>query len=118
MATFRDFGFTSATAGTAETFTATIDWGDSSSVPAGVSVVNGNSGSPTIGTVHGEHHYANDGTYTVSVTVRDDDGGVGTASFLVRVANATPVVVAPGPLNGAEGASLQLTTTFGDPGAA
>src|SRR5205823_5476051 len=31
------------------------------------------------------HRYRQSGTYTVIVTVRDDDGGVGTASFIVSV---------------------------------
>jgi hypothetical protein len=38
------------------------------------------------------HAYGDDGAYTAGVTVTDDDGGVGTASFTVTVNNAAPEV--------------------------
>jgi hypothetical protein len=36
------------------------------------------------------HRYRKPGTYTVTVTIRDDDGGVGTATFQI-VVPATPL---------------------------
>ncbi|MEM1182926.1 MAG: LamG-like jellyroll fold domain-containing protein, partial [Acidobacteriota bacterium] len=55
--------------GTADTHTATIDWGDGIAEAATVA---GGAGS---GTVTGSHDYAAEGTYTVEVCVTDDDGG-------------------------------------------
>ena len=60
-------------AGSGDTHTATIDWGDET-VEAGVV-------DQVAGTVSGSHTYADDGTYTVTVTVTDDDGGSGSDSL-------------------------------------
>jgi len=57
--------------------------------------VNGGPGMPSSGTIGGSHTYADDGTYTVTVTVHDDNGGVSSSSFTVLVSNANPVVSAP-----------------------
>jgi len=62
--------------GTLDTHTATVDWGDGS--PPEAAAVTESSGS---GTVSGTHGYATSGTYTVTVTVRDKDGGLGTTRF-------------------------------------
>jgi hypothetical protein len=50
-------------------FSATIDWGDGTSSPA-----TGITKSVTGFTVQGSHTYGSEGTYTVTVTVRDDGG--------------------------------------------
>jgi hypothetical protein len=90
---FTDPGFTSATAATAETFTATIDWGDRSSTTPTTIVSNGRPGAATAGGFAPVgHRYADNGVYTVTVTVRDDDGGVATDTMRVTVTNAAPVV--------------------------
>jgi len=61
---------------------------------------------------------ADDGTYTVSVTVTDDDGGIGSDSMLVTSTNAPPVADAGIDQNGFEGQPVPLRGTFTDPGAA
>ena len=84
--TFTDPGFSHAAAGTAESFTATIDWGDGTAPAAGaVTVWAGSAGRSTTGAVHGSHEYAAAGTYQVTVTVADDDGGAAARSFTLQV---------------------------------
>jgi hypothetical protein len=63
-------------AGVLDTHTATIDWGDGSGVePATV----------MSGTVIGSHPYPIFGTYGITVTLTDDDTGVGTDSITLYV---------------------------------
>ncbi len=64
----------------ADTHTATIDWGDGAT-EAGT-ITSNPSG------VTGAHTYAADGSYLVSVTVTDDDGGADTGLFAVHVMQA------------------------------
>ena len=61
-------------AGTADTHTATIDWGDGYVTAASVSEVEG------AGTASGSHPYTAPGVYQVVFTVADDDGG--TTSYI------------------------------------
>ncbi|HEV3082404.1 MAG TPA: PKD domain-containing protein, partial [Gemmataceae bacterium] len=85
VGSFTDPGFTNATAGTQETFTATINWGDGSATANGsVTVTQGSAGVLTSGTVTGTYTYTSAGDYTVTVTVTDDDGGTGTAHLVIH----------------------------------
>lgn len=92
----------------ADTWTATVDYGDGSGVQplalAGKSF--------TLG-----HTYADNGAFTVTVTVRDADGGVGTMTAVANVSNVAPVV---GALAGAtimRGETYATAGSFTDPGA-
>ncbi|SIO63445.1 PKD repeat-containing protein [Singulisphaera sp. GP187] len=78
---FTDAGFTFAPAGTVETFTETINWGDGTTQTMTPTVVQGSAGVATVGTYSGSHAYAQPGVYQVTVTVTDDDGGRGTATL-------------------------------------
>ena len=70
--------------GVLDTHTATIDWGDGSAV-APVAL-----GALASGVLH---PYGDNGVFPVTVTVTDDDGGMGADSANVAVANVDPAVV-------------------------
>ncbi len=59
--------------GTKDTHTATWDWGDGSTSTGTVD--------QATNAVSGSHAYATPGVYTVTLTVRDKDGGTGQATF-------------------------------------
>uniref|UniRef100_UPI00351C5BC0 beta strand repeat-containing protein n=1 Tax=Methanomethylovorans sp. TaxID=2758717 RepID=UPI00351C5BC0 len=79
-------------AGTADTHTIAWDFGDGS----------------TADTLDTSHTYDDSGTYTVNLTVTDDDGGVGNDSLTVTVntVNSAPVANAGGPYEAVEGSAI------------
>ena len=89
LGSFEDAGFDnpSAQPPTSEAFTATVNWGDGVVEPATIQIDrDGNfSGLTTRGTVLGTHAYTTPGTKTVSVVLRDDDGGGVSTNFAVNV---------------------------------
>ncbi len=96
--------------GSADTFTATIDWGD------GSALVNVN---PATSPIAANHVYADNGVYTVTVTVTDDNGGVNSDTLQVTVNNAAPAPAIVGaPTNSDEGTLISLSVTENDPGSA
>ncbi|HSR34278.1 MAG TPA: PKD domain-containing protein, partial [Anaerolineae bacterium] len=68
--------------GTADTHTATMDWGDGTSDDLG-DVVNA---------VSAAHVYATPGEYTIALVVTDDDGGVGTATAQIKVVDGAGAI--------------------------
>ena len=71
----------------ADTHTATVDWGDGS--PVQNATITAGVGAGAIG---GTHTYAEDGNYTVTVNVADNNGGAASQSFsvLVEECSASP----------------------------
>ena len=94
--------------GTVDTHTATVNWGDGST---------DNLGTVTSPFALGSHTYADNGSYTVTVTVTDKDGGVGSDTFTITVNNVAPTVTAPADTSGDEGSSITPgNASFTDPG--
>jgi len=89
--------------GSADTFTYVWDFGDSS---------------PTVGTASATHTYADNGSYTATLTVTDDDGGVDTDTAVITINNALPVANAGSNQSGTEGGSLTFSGSATDPGSA
>ena len=90
-------------------FTATVDYGDGSGAQP-LALAPDKSFALS-------HTYAQDGSYTVSVSVSETGGPAGSNSATVSVANVVPSVsaVAGGSIN--EGSSFASAGTFTDPGA-
>ncbi len=91
----------------ADTWTATVDYGDGTGVqPLAL----------TGKTFSMSHAFPNNGTYTVTVTVMDDDGGVGSGTGRVSIYNISPTVsVTGGTVD--EGTTFTSSGSFADPGA-
>ena len=119
LATFADPGFTNPLAGTREIFTATLNWGDGTAVEAGtVQVAPGSAGRPPAGVVVGQHADQDDGQFTVTVSVIDDDSGSASAQLTVAVDNRAPRFLTIGDIAGEQGEALNLVATFSDRGSA
>lgn len=74
-AEYSDPGFDCDVCSTLEDFTATVNWGEGDDEPLLVTETPGSLGVLTQGTASGSHIYRLPGTYTVTVTVDDDDNG-------------------------------------------
>jgi len=74
-------------------------------------------GSPVVtGTLTPTHVYADNGDYTVTLTVTDDDGGVGTDTLIVTVYNVAPTVDAGADQTVYSGETVSFSGSFTDPG--
>lgn len=74
-------------------------------------------GSPAVtGTLTPTHVYADDGTYTVTLTVTDDDGGTNSDTLTVTVENVAPTIGSLNIDDVYENGVATLTGTITDPG--
>jgi PKD repeat protein len=84
-----DSGFDNLTAGTKEFFAYTIQWGDGTPTINGEVLVDrmGSSDVPSLGSFSEKHVYSGKGSFSVVVTVIDDDGGVAVFTRDVTIAS-------------------------------
>ena len=90
-----------------DTWTATVDYGDD----AGIQPL-----TLTGKTFELSHIYGDNGIYTVSVRVTDDDGAYGEDSAKVTVNNVAPSISSFGPFKIDEGTQITLNASASDPG--
>jgi hypothetical protein len=87
----------------ADTWTGTVDYGDGSGVqPLTLT---------TEKTFPISHVYTDNGTYTVTFTITDDDGGIGTHTATVTVNNVAPTATFNAPASVDEGSDIVLSLT-------
>src|SRR5262249_46091406 len=98
--------------GTADTHTASINWGDNSTTSATVTESGGS------GSISASHVYADEGSYTIQLTVTDKHGGSATWTGTATIAMVAPTVTAAGNQSGVirnQPLSLQVAS-FTEPG--
>ncbi|MGZ6955337.1 MAG: PKD domain-containing protein [Acidimicrobiia bacterium] len=95
-------------AGTHDTHTATVAWGDTTSSAGTVTEAAGG------GSVGAAHTYGAPGLYTITVTVSDDDHGTAVSNAQIYV-NGPPTADSGGPYSGSEGLPTALAGTAVDP---
>ena len=100
---------TFADPGAGGTHAAVVDWGDGTASAAAVDEASG--------TVVGSHVYADDGAYTVTLTVGDGDGVSGSDTTTATVANVAPTLTVAGAPGVDEGAPYAVSVSSSDPGA-
>ena len=114
LATFTDTGYPG---NDASDFSVTIDWGDGSGLDTTSGSIVNNGGVFTVSSTG--HTYAEEGSYSITVTIADDAPGTATATaFNTIVVNDRPVVVTGGVFfTAVEGQAFAGTVaTFTDPG--
>jgi len=105
--------FTDANTGAPTTdFSGTIDWGDGTTTPFTSAGVSGSGGSFT---VNGSHPYAEEGPYTILVTVNDDGGSSTLITGSTTVADAALTAGTVSASGGVEGVTpTSLSASFTD----
>jgi PKD repeat protein len=113
-------GATSTTEGATETYGAVVTDPSSTDTTAGFTyswTLTGSGPTQTSSSATPSFTFADDGTFTLALTVTDKDGGSDTSSISITVANVNPVASISGPTSGNEGQSLAFTGSATDAGA-
>jgi len=74
-------------------------------------------GTPTVTGGSVQHAFADDGVFTVSVTVDDQDGGTDVDSAVTTIANVAPEILSSPPAYASEGLEYNYEVVILDPGA-
>src|SRR5690606_30369470 len=102
-----------------EVFDFEINWGDGSPIDTGTATIDTagvNIGDIVAGSFDGTHTYADDGVYTVEVTINDDNGGTDTKTLTITVGNVDPTLAISGAATIDEGSEYTLNLAASDPG--
>ncbi|MGK9236345.1 PKD domain-containing protein [Inquilinus limosus] len=99
----------------ADTHEAVWNFGDAETPQRGL-VTESNTPPRAAGTVRGEHAWCSEGRYTVTLTLRDQNGGVAVDTLTVTVRNLPPLVEAGPDMFAYPCTVLTLTAAFTDPG--
>jgi len=97
-----------------DTHESSIDW-DDGTVEAWPATEE-NSPPDATGSVDATHEYGDDGTYTIWVSIKDDENGWGSDSLTATVSNVKPTIDAGVDIAVDEGIEIDITSTFTDPG--
>ncbi|HML24436.1 MAG TPA: PKD domain-containing protein [Aggregatilinea sp.] len=98
-----------------DTHTAVFDFGDDT-LPVDGTISETNNKPEAKGTTTAKHAYCDNGEYTVTVKVMDDDGGVGIDQRVMTVRNVPPTVDAGVDKFAYPGFPISLEACFTDPG--
>jgi hypothetical protein len=98
-----------------DTHQAVFDFGDDT-LPVAGTITETNEPPQAQGNATAKHAYCREGEYTVTIRVRDDDGGVGTDTQRVTVRNVPPTVDAGEDMFAYPCTPITLTACFTDPG--
>lgn len=95
-------------AGASDTHNVTVYWGDGSNSVLGT----------TTSPLNVNHTYADNGHYTVTIDVQDDDGALSSDTLNVSVANVAPAITPGADQSLLEGVTAALNASFTDNGSA
>lgn len=98
-----------------DTHAAIFDFGDDS-LPVEGDIAETNAPPQAQGTARAKHAYCDNGDYTITVKVRDDDGGIGTDTRRITVRNVAPTVDAGDDMFAYRCTPITLVARFTDPG--
>ena len=113
---FTDPTFAESNPSYTPSFTYTINWGDGTPASTGTANIDqsGSAGMLTIGDFTGSHVYTAASTYTVTISINDNEGQTTSETFTVQV--VVPVIQTIPTQTVNEGSTLTLTgATFSDP---
>lgn len=94
-------------AGTLDTHTASIDWGDGTKTditPTG----------ENLRSISASHNYGAAGNYAATLSVKEDDGATATETFVVTVTKRTTTLAYDGETAGRYGDTVKLSATLAD----
>ena len=98
-----------------DTHVAWFDFGDNTK-PVQGTLIETNAPPQAQGEVRATHAYCDNGIYTITLSVHDDDGGVGRASIQAVVSNVPPQVTVPERVCALVGQPVRLIAQFTDNG--